>query len=58
MTLSFCSILFNESLNSSLQQCQVDIHIRFWDEFKCEVTTGYLTSECLQSPAAKNILKI
>ena len=39
----FYSVLFNESLNSSLQQCQVNIHIRFWDEFKCEVTTQYLT---------------
>ena len=50
MTLpfSFYSVLFDKSLNSSLQQCQMDIHIRFWDEFKSEVTTQYLTSEILE----------
>ena len=35
----FYSVLFDKSLNSSLQQCQIYIHIRFWDELKCESTT-------------------
>ena len=26
----FYSVLFDESLSSSLQQCQMDIHIKFW----------------------------
>ena len=53
----FYSVLFDESLNSSLQQCQMDIHIRFWDEFKCEVTAQYFTSEFLQILTAKNLLE-
>ena len=35
----------------------MDIHIRFWDEFKCEATTQYLTSKFLEIPKAKNLLE-
>ena len=35
----------------------MDIHIRFWDEFKCNTTTRYLTSEFPQSPVAKYLLE-
>ena len=35
----------------------MDIHIRFWDEFKYEAATQYLTSEFLQIPTAKNLFE-
>ncbi|XP_070176232.1 uncharacterized protein [Littorina saxatilis] len=38
-------LLFDESLNKQLQQNQLDVHIRFWDDG--QVQTRYLTSKFL-----------
>ena len=53
----FHSILFDESLNSSLQQCQMDAHIRFWNSTSGKAISRYLTSQFLKNPNAANILK-
>ena len=48
----FHSILFDESLNSNLQQCQMDVHVRFWDLTSGKAISHYLTS---QFPNAANL---
>ena len=39
----FHSILFDESLNSNLQYCQMDVHVRFWDSTSGKALSRYLT---------------
>ena len=42
---SFYSVLFDESMNSVLQEEQMDIHIRFWDSENSLVETRYFYSQ-------------
>ena len=37
------SLLFDESMNHILQNEQLDVHIRFWDDSKCMAVTHILT---------------
>ena len=37
------SLLFDESMNHILQNEQLDVHIRFWDDSKCMAATHILT---------------
>ena len=53
----FHSILFDGSLNSNLQQCQMDVRVRFWDSTSGKAISRYLTSQFLKSPNAANLLK-
>ena len=50
------SILFDESMNQILQNEQLDIHIRFWDNSKCMAVTRYFDSRFLRRPNAENIV--
>ena len=37
-------VLFDESLNKKMQEKQMDIHIRYWNNLSSEVTTRYFGS--------------
>ena len=47
-------ILFDESLNKSTQEKQMDVHVRYWDA--AEVHTRYLGSEFMGHAAADQLL--
>ena len=46
---------FDESMNHILQNEQLDIHIRFWDDSKCMAVTQYIDSHFLRLWNADNI---
>ena len=48
-------VLLNESLNKKMQEKQIDIHIRYWNNLRSEVTTRYFGSEFLGKCAHKKI---
>ena len=50
------SLLFDESMNHILQNEQLDIHIRLWDDSKCVAVTRYFGSHFLRRPNADNIV--
>ena len=56
-SLSLYSMLFDESLNYHLQEEQMDVQIRFWDDQSGEVETRYLDSRFFKRPNAENILE-
>ena len=51
------SVLFDESLNHKLQDEQLDIQVRYWDNGKMEVQTRYLDSRFFKRPNADNIVE-
>ena len=55
--LPFYFILFFESLISNLQQCQKDVHVKFWDWTCGKAISSYLTSQFLKSLNDANLLK-
>ena len=50
------SLLFDESMNHILQNEQLDIHKRFWDDSKCMAVTRYFDSHFPRRPNADNIV--
>ena len=40
---SFHSVLFDESFCHMFQDKQLDVHIRIWDNMKCQLNTRYPT---------------
>ena len=52
----FYSYSFDESMNPVLQNCQMDVVIRFWDEEKNCTQTRYLDSKFLNRPNANELL--
>ena len=46
---------FDQSMNHILQNEQLDIHIRFWDDSKCMAVTQYIDSHFLRLWNADNI---
>ena len=50
------SLLFDENMNHILQNEQLDIHIRFWDDSKCMAVTRYFESHFLRRHNADNIV--
>lgn len=50
------SILFDESLNHQIQDEQMDVQVRFWNNKVNEVQTRYLDSRFFKRPNADNIL--
>ena len=51
----FCCNLFNDSLNSKMQEQQMDIQIRFWDNQNHCVKTRYYNSQFLYRLNADNL---
>ena len=52
----FYSYSFDESMNSVLQNCQMDVVIRYRDESNNVSQTRYLDSEFLNRPNAEELL--
>ena len=52
----FYVVSFDESMNSVLQNEQMDVAIWFWNDFKKQAETRYLTSEFLYGPNAENLV--
>ena len=52
----FCSHSFAESMNSLLQNCQMDVVIRYCDESDNVTQTRYLDSKFLNRPNAEELL--
>ena len=50
------SLLFDESMNHILQNEQLDIHIRPWDDSKCMAVTQYFDSHFLRRRNSDNII--
>ena len=48
-TSSFYSVSFDESLNSVIQKCQMDVNIRYWNDSTNKVETRYGTSNHLEN---------
>ena len=40
----FMSVLYDKSLNESIQKSEMDIHVRYWNEGENKVTVRYWTS--------------
>ena len=49
-------VSFDESVNSVLQNEEMDLAIRFWNNSKKQTETRYLTSEFLHRPNAENLV--
>ena len=49
------SLSFDESLNTALQKCQMDVNIRFFNNTTNMVVTRYLDSRFLERPNADNL---
>ena len=52
----FYSVTFDESMNSELQNYQMDVSTRFWNSDWGLVETHYYDSEFLWHPNAENLL--
>ena len=46
---------FDESLNKVLQEEQMDVQVRYWNEAAKEVNTRFFDSQFLKRPNAKNL---
>lgn len=53
----FYTLSFDESMNSVMQNCQMDVNIKFWDEMTGMVQTRYFDSQFLNRPNASNLLE-
>ena len=53
----FYSLSFDERLNNNLQEEQVDISIRFWDDIAGEAVTRHFGSRFFKRPNSDNILE-
>ena len=53
----YYSVLFDESLNKASQSKQMDIHVRYWDETKNQVSTRYFGSQFMGHASADDMLK-
>lgn len=51
------ALSFDESLNKVLQEGQMDLHIRFWDQAKEMAITRYWGSVCLGKASANDLLE-
>ena len=50
-------ILFDEAFNSGVKKDQIDMHIGFWNDSNCQVSTRYLNSELLGKASAMDVYK-
>ena len=51
----YFSVSFDESLNSVVQKCQMDIGVRYWDVEKSTAATRYFTSKFLGHSTAEHL---
>ena len=54
---SYIVISFDESMNRVIQDEQMDLNIRYWDDEKGLVVTRYFGSQFLRRPNAENLFK-
>ena len=52
---AFIVILFDEAFNGSVKNGQMDIHVRFWNDSNCQVSTRYLNREFLGKASAVDV---
>ena len=52
------SISFDESLNMKMQECQLDIILRYWDAEAAQVKVRYFDSKFLLRPNEANLSKL
>ena len=52
----FYSVLFDETLNSEMQMCQMDVGIHFWNEVTGMAETRYFDSQFMLRPNADTLL--
>ena len=55
LKVPYFTIMFNESLNSVLQNEQMDIQIRYWSDEDCKVQTKYYDSKFLKRTKSDTI---
>ena len=55
---SFYVVSFDESMNSVLQNDQMGVAIRFWDNSKKQDENRYLKSEFLHRPNTENLVNL
>ena len=48
-------VSFDESLNKVLQEEQIDVQFRYWNEAAKQVNTRFFDSQFLKRPNAKNL---
>lgn len=48
--------MFDESLNTKIQEKEMDAHVRFWNDTTNQVTTRYFNSEFLGHGTADNLM--
>lgn len=49
-------LMYDESHNDSLEQKQLDVHVKYWDEEKNQVVTKYYDSQFMGHGRAEGIL--
>ena len=49
----FYSVTFDESMNSELQMCQMNVGIQFWNNNQGLIETSYCDSQFLRHPNAE-----
>ena len=52
---NICVVLFYKSLNKVLQEEQMDVQVRYWNEAAKQVNTRFFDSQFLKRPNAKNL---
>ena len=52
----YCSISFDESLNSVMQKCQMDVNIRYQDSTERKVKTRYFDLQFLERTNVDSLL--
>ena len=55
-SLPFFTVSFDESLNTDIQICQMDVAVRFWNEKTGLAGTKYFNTQFLRRPTAENLL--
>ena len=54
--LEFFTVSFDESMNAEMQNCQMDVAVRFWDKTKNQAATCYFDSKFILRPNANELL--
>ena len=52
---AFLAILVDEAFNSSVTKGQMNMHLRFWNDNNCQVSTRYLNGEFLGKVSAVDV---
>ena len=49
----FFTVSFDESMNAEMQNCQMDVAVRFWDKTRNQIATHYFDSKFILPPQCK-----